>query len=335
MTFLSIGDLAQIFQTRRETATLTADLQRLTQEVASGRRNDLRSEITGDFGSLAAIESSLARITSFSRIAGESVVELDTAQAALGRIEADGQRVASALLLSQTASQPNAVDAAAREAGDAFASAIATLNTTVGGRSLFAGVATDGPALLPAEQILTDLETAVAGATTAADLRDAVFAWFAPGGGFETGAYVGSATEQAPRRISPEAQIDPLPRANDPAIAGVLSGAALAALVDRGALIGQPEERLAAAGFAGERLLSATPDFIGLRANLGVEQETLALAQQALVAEQGAFEIARADLISADPFTAASELEATRSQLETLYLLTSRLSQLSLTSFLR
>lgn len=335
MTFLAIGDLAQSFQSRRENAQLTSDLQRLAQEVATGRRSDLRNPTTGDFGPLAGIEAALSRIDSFSRVASETAVEYEAAQRALERIETDGQRLSGYLLLISSSPQPASVDAVASEARQVFSSAVATLNTTVGGRALFAGTATNGPALASADQILADLQTATAGAATAEDLRDAVALWFAPGGGFETGAYLGQPAATAGKRLSSESTVDPLPLANDPAVAGFLAGAALGALLDAGALTGQADDRAQAARFAGDQILSATPDFVNLRAGLGTSEEAIDRATQALAAEEGALELARSELTAVDPFEAASELETVRGQLETLYLLTARLSQLSLANFLR
>ncbi|MEL6642560.1 MAG: flagellin [Pseudomonadota bacterium] len=335
MSFLAIGDLAQSFQSRRENAQLTADLQRLAQEVASGRKSELRNPTTGDFGALAGIESALARLDSFTRVAMETAVEYDAAQRALERIERDGQQLAGNLLLTASAPQPATVDAVASEGAQVFEAAISTLNTAVGGRSLFAGTGTDGPALDSAAQILTDLQTATAGAATAEDLRDAVALWFAPGGGFETGAYLGQPAAADGKRLSPESAVDPLPLANDPAIAGFLSGAALGALLDAGALTGQADARAEAARLAGDQILGATPGFVTLRASVGTAEEGIARATQALAAEEAALEIARSDLVAVDPFEAASELETVRAQLETKYLLTARLSQLSLSNFLR
>ncbi len=45
-------------------------------------------------------------------------------------------------------------------------------------------------------------------------------------------------------------------------------------------------------------------------------------------------EIARTELIGADPYDTATEMEAVQGQLETLYTVTARLSRLSLADFL-
>ena len=52
-------------------------------------------------------------------------------------------------------------------------------------------------------------------------------------------------------------------------------------------------------------------------------------------AEASALNIARAGIVTADPYDAATRLEDLQTRLQSLYLITSRLSRLSLTEYLR
>lgn len=337
MTFTAIGDLAQSLQLRRENARLSADLQRLTTELATGRKADLRTSLSGDFGSLAAFEATITRLDAFNTAAAEARQRADTVQLSLGLVAEEAGRAANSLLLSETGGQPALVDIAAGDAARVFDTAISALNVQFAGETLFGGRSTDGPALADTETILAALETAATGAgvATAADLEAVVDAWFAPGGDFDTVAYLGTTDPRAPARIGPNSEAAAPPLASDPALRDTLAGLALATLVDRGALPGLFEERAAATQRAGEKLIQSGDALTDLRAAVGVSQERIALAETTNAAERAAADLARNELIAADPFEAATALEATRVQIETLFSITARLSRLSLSEFLR
>ena len=58
MTLLSIGDLAQDFALRRQTATLTREMARLTGEVSTGQTTDVARQLGGQLGLLLSQEFS-------------------------------------------------------------------------------------------------------------------------------------------------------------------------------------------------------------------------------------------------------------------------------------
>ena len=62
MTQLTIGDLAQSFQFRRQSGQLSNELSRLAQELTTGRTANVRAALRGDTAGLAAIERSIIRI---------------------------------------------------------------------------------------------------------------------------------------------------------------------------------------------------------------------------------------------------------------------------------
>jgi flagellar hook-associated protein 3 FlgL len=65
MSFMTIGDLSQSFQLRRDNARLKADLQRLTGELSTGRVPDLRAATGGDLRPLAALERSVTLLSAY------------------------------------------------------------------------------------------------------------------------------------------------------------------------------------------------------------------------------------------------------------------------------
>ncbi|OZA12697.1 MAG: flagellar biosynthesis protein FlgL, partial [Rhodobacterales bacterium 17-64-5] len=98
---------------------------------------------------------------------------------------------------------------------------------------------------------------------------------------------------------------------------------------------GNVEERGRLAQRAGQELLTSEDSRIALAARIGTAEAKVEAARTRNAAEETALGILRSDLGSVDPYEAATRLEAARNQLESLYLVTARVSRLSLTEFLR
>jgi flagellar hook-associated protein 3 FlgL len=335
MSFTTIGDLALSFQLRQDNARLKGDMQRLSQELSSGRVPDLRGALRGDYRALAALERSVAVLSAFETSNSEAALFAEVAQRALGMIEEGAGTLSGALLLARTAAVPSQIDAVGRDAAQQFEAAVARLNVQAAGRSVFAGTATDGPALLSGARILDELDIVVAGAATATDVAAALDTWFGPGGGFETVAYVGGASPLRPFRVSETESVDFAATALAPEVRETLRATAMSALLDRGILAAAPSERAALAGASGEALISAKDRLVSLRAAVGDSEAAIERARTRNAAERAASDLARAALVESDPFRAATELQAVQVQLETLYTVTARLSRLSLAEFLR
>jgi flagellar hook-associated protein 3 FlgL len=335
MSFTTIGDLSQSFQLRRDNARIKVDLQRLTSELSTGRTSDLRAATRGDMRPLAALERSITLMSAYETSGAEAALFTEVAQATLARLEDGAGTLSGAALLARTSAVPSQLDAVGREAAQQFEAAVARLNTQAAGRSVFAGLATDGPALRPGAEILDALELAIAGATTAADVETALDTWFGPGGDYETVAYLGSPDALRPVRVAEGELVDLPVTALDPALRDTLRGMALGALLDRGALAGNMAERAQLAGASGEDLLAAKDRLVALRAGVGDAEAAIDRARTRSASERAAAELARATIVESDPFRAASDLQVVQGQLETLYAVTARLSRLSLTEYLR
>ena len=157
MTQISIGDLAQNFQLRRQSSALSADLTRLAQELSSGRTQDVREAVRGDTAGLAAIEQGLVRIEAFDLSIKDVTLDVTARQQSINLIRMATQESLGTLLLDETFADPQISISAARSAGAEFKSILGTLNGTVNNRSLFAGTTTDSAAVTDAETILTAL----------------------------------------------------------------------------------------------------------------------------------------------------------------------------------
>ena len=334
MGLVSLGDMAQSFMLRRQNVALKSDLQRLSLELTTGRVADIAARVSGDLVPLSAIDASLARLNGYRAVTAEAGLFAGSMQTALGVVDEVASDLSRTLLAAASSSTQALIDAAGTEARSRLETAMSALNTRVGDRSLFAGTATNGPAIVPAETMMLALDAAIIGAATAQDIEVAVSAWFNVPAGFAATAYTGNVA-LARVNIAPgeEAALDIT--ATDPAIRATLKGLALAALLGRGALAGQPAERQSLANRAGLSLLESQTDRTYLAARIGTAQAQIDAAASRNAAESTSLQIARADITAADPFETASKLQETQQQLEKIYAITARITRLSLMDYLR
>lgn len=336
MSALSIGDLALGFQSRLFNTRVKAELSALGQELATGTSRQAAAGNGPLQGALAGIAHGMTMVRVHDAAAAEAAQFARATQAALGTIQDAGGALGAALVTAGTGGAAAQVDAAAMDARARLGSVVSALNARDAGRALFAGTATDGAAIAGADALLAQLAADIGPQSSAAGLAAAVDDWFtAPGGGFETHAYLGADTGLSPASIAPGQTADPALRADDPALRDLLAGYATAALLDLGVLDGRAEERAAAVLGAGTRIMAGDAALATLGARVGREEARIEEATAANAAEAAALEEARAALVGVDAYRTATALTEAEAQLETLYAVTARLSRLSLTEFLR
>jgi flagellar hook-associated protein 3 FlgL len=224
---------------------------------------------------------------------------------------------------------------AAASSRTAFNDVAASLGVRLGQDALFAGTATSGTALASADDMMADIRTAMAGAATAADVAARLDTWFDdPAGGFATMAYLGNGTDMT-RSIDADVSVTLSARADHAALRGVLKAAALGALAaDPAVPLSRVEgERLVLR--ARDAALNQAAPLSHLRAGLGLEEQRVEETLARHSARSTAWGIMRNEMAAADPYATATEVEALRTQLETQYAITARLSSLSLASYLR
>jgi flagellar hook-associated protein 3 FlgL len=336
MALISTSDIANSLFLRRSSTALKQALAQSRQELTTGRAADPVAALRGQTGPLAALERNRSLLEAYATATAESGLHTDAQQTALARVSGATSDTFGQILALGPSPGRHMVDPVARNARGAFEQTVIALNTRLSDRSLFAGAASDRPALAPAADILAALVAETAGATSATEATALVDAWFdTPGGGFETMAYLGATTPAGPVAVAPGDAIRLEITAARDELRPALKGLALAALVAEGVPGTTHEERAALLETAGQRLLSAQTGVTGLMAELGAAEARIAAAAVRNTAERTAMELAVNDLIGVDPFDAATRLEDTRGRIEALFAITGRLQRLSLTEFLR
>ena len=336
MGFVSIGDLAISLQQRNLNGQLKRQAGVLGRELASGRVADTARALDGGLDRLAQLRRRLTLLDAYTRSASELAFRASSQQGALAELQSAVTETGNAALVTASSAAATGIDATAQSARQQFRRVIAALNTQTAGQSLFAGRASDAPALLPADDILDLLEPMVSGETTAAGVLAVVDDFFnQPGGGFETDAYLGADASGGPVRVARGQSAELPATAADPRLRAALQGLASAALLSRGVLSGNTGERTALLRSAGETLVSATSGVIDMRAEIGATEERLQAVSIRNDAERVAAEKTLGSLLTVDGYEVASRLQQTETSLESLYITTARLAQLTLTRFLR
>jgi flagellar hook-associated protein 3 FlgL len=330
-----LGDMAQSLMLRSHAARLRADLADRSQEVTTGRTADLVRHLGGDTARLAALERDLALTAPLRRLQAEAASLAAAMQAALESVQSRLEPLGKTLANAASGGVPAEIAAAAGEARDAFGAAVAALNTSAGGRSLFAGAAVAGPAVAPADDMLDDLRAAIGGETDGATIAGIVRGWFAPGGGFETSGYLGATDAAAAIPLGQAETVALDLRADDPILRDALAAAALGALAADRALDLPEATSRALFDAAAAGLMAVRDPMTELRAALGAQEARIERAGARLQTQHSGAELARAALVGVDEYEAATQVEALGHKLESLYAVTVRLSRLTLLEQLR
>lgn len=338
MSVLSYGDLAKNFQSQRLTTGLKLDMTRLSRELSTGRKADLGASLAGDFGPYVGIERSLKAISAYKTSNLEAAGMFGAMQLALENIQNTTETLAQGVLEASSARDTTLVTSTSVDARQKMETIVSALNTNVANRSIFAGAATDTAPIATATDILAEIDTAItaAGAVTVTDVVAVVDDWFdTAAGGFETIGYVGSANDMGPLMIAEDERLNVDTRADAQQIRDTLKAYTIASLVSENIFSGTTDEEADLTGVAAQRLLGAQDGITELRAHIGAQEARIENAKARNASEKTAYELARNDLIAADPYDTTTEFQAVYSQLQTLYTVTARVASLRFTDYMR
>lgn len=334
MSSVSLGDLSQSFMLQRRSVELRQELSRLTDELSSGQVADIKEVLSGNHTYLSSLERSLEVLEGYNVATTESAYFTATMQTSLDRVQDFAGQLGLDLILASSGPVGIVAGSPAQNANSQLEGMINSLNADIAGRSLFSGTSTDSPPFTDAQTLIDELRLVVAGQPTPGDILTAAEAWFADPLGFDDIIYQGSDTAFAPFVLSETERVSLDVRANDPAIKNVLMFTALAALSEDPALALSVQQRDELFEIAGLGLQSNQDQITDVRSRIGIAEariETIAVRNEA---EKTSIEAARNSLIIADPFETATQLENVQFQLQGLYQVTVRSSQLSLVNFL-
>lgn len=322
---VGVPDRLSQMQLARAHAQTKRDLLRAQTEVATGVAQDTFKATGGDPGRLLALDRSLARIDSRAPMIAMARTRAAATQTALGEMATAAGDLGARLLAANREGTIEGVKMTGAEAEHALGQVIRALNTSVGGRALFAGAKAEGPAITVDARAFVD--AAVDALRTDPDTFDAAMETF-----FSEQAYGGEG-DAPPVELGDNDRLAYALRGDDTALKSLMKTLALAAAVADSEA--DPEEMIALYDKAGARLISANDDLIALRAGVGLSEQRIGQAQTRAAAERATLEQGRAEMIGRDPYEAATELTQIETQLQMIYSITARAANLSLLSFLR
>lgn len=337
MSLLSVGDMARAYQMRNHNTQLKTTIATLADEVASGIKQDIGAAVGGDHRALASVNATLSRLDSYGRVGSEASLYLSTMQTSLDTIRSSASTAANGLRAASEDTGTIALSTGLNQAKSALDVVLGTLNTTVAGRHVFSGVDTGQAAVSSSDTLIAGLKTATAGLTTAHEIASAVDQWFdAPvgGGGYMDTVFGGSTKSLSGIQISDTLSISIPMTAADTAIRNTLQGLSLAALAATDGLAMPDAQRQEIATLAANRLMVGDTAIVVKQADLGQIESRVDAAKTRNSAEKTGLGLARIDMVGADGYETATALEAARQQLEILYTLNTKLSQLSLVNYL-
>ena len=301
-------------------------LENVSKEAVTGERANLKSHLNGRIGKaflaqhatnsielqreqLSLRETRLDLTQRTLTFIQENVSDLTTEfQSALGREDTAGQRLSG------------------KEAREAIEVIFGALNVRLGERYLFAGDATATAPLPDSAALISDIEGIAVSAIDAVDFSAQINDYFSDTAGpWQQVIYAGSQSSSDPDSV----------RANDPSISGIIQSLSVIALADGDPGFPIVEDNPELFQVAAAQLREAQTELINTRADRGLVQEQIALDLDVLSSEEIILNNALSGIIGRDQFEAATELRELQTQLEASYLLTNRLSNLSLLNFIR
>ena len=329
------ADMARQRAFQRHTSGLKQKISVLGNELAKGVVSDKTRHLGGEFSLLAGVTKSLDLASARQRIAKDAQLFLEVQQLVVQDIQNTAQQSLLDLRVLDNNTYRTSLTTGTNIMVAGLDQVVGRMNTTLADRSVMAGMASNAPAVAPSEALLDALMADLPAAASAQTIHDHVTQWFAPGGGFDNMGYTGGAAPQVSLDLGPGKSASLDVTAQDPALRGTLAAFATGALVARGVLAHDATAQRALLERASGDLAQADTALTSLASRIGAEEALVAEASSRAAAEYTAMGLARAKLVEADPFEAATRLEGAISQLDMIYTLTARLSRLSLSEYLR
>lgn len=250
MNYASVGDLSRYFHLRKSNFSLKTQLSQLTHEVTTGVKADIGKHLNGNVSGLASLESRLIRMDAYKKTSAEVGLLAKVMQDSMEVIAKSAENSGTGLI---TANTDDLVSKAATNATYQLKTVLSALNTESGGQFVFGGTKYDSAPMVGYDELMTQVQAQIAGATTANDVIAALDSWFsapAGGGGFADTAFSGDPDGMQTVQVSENTKVRISTTADDPAFRSILKGMVTSALIADGTMAGDKTERMKLANYA-------------------------------------------------------------------------------------
>ena len=138
-----------------------------------------------------------------------------------------------------------------------------------------------------------------------------------------------------PFRVGNDETVEVRVTANDAALRDILKQVSIAVISEDASFGFSTSERQGLLRDSGQGLFQIQTDLTAVRASVGSAQARIDAVSTRNATEENALLIAKGALLQVDPYEAATELEAVQFQLQSLYTVTARMSDMSFVNFIR
>ena len=304
---------------------LRTQIGKTSTEATTGRYEDLTLHLSGRIGKAMLGQKALADISTDREVLNLRASRLSLIQTSLGTVQESSSGIAANMLSAIGGEHETDVGIAARDAKAALSASLSSLNARYGDRFLFAGDATSTLPFSDQSALLADIELIADSATDSADFATQLDGYFtSPTGGWLQNIYQGSTTASDPESVT----------ADNDAIKSLIRDLAVLAISGPDGPLASLDGYKTLVQETSLSLSSSETQITNLRADLGVYEERNAIEQKTLDTEETVLTASFNDLTARDQYEAATELQSLQTTLEASYLITARLSQLSLLNYL-
>lgn len=305
---------------------LRDQIKNTSSEAVTGRITDVTKHLSGRIGQAMLGQKALDDVSTERSLLQLRQSRLDITQQSLSRVQSGLEGIAARTFDAVGFESDVDMATVARDAGNQLESMMAALNTRHGERFLFSGDATSTPPFSGPEQLIADIEALALAAPDAAGFETALDTYFNdPAGPWQTTIYGGSATAS-----DPEART-----AIDPALTKIARSLSVLAVGKPGGALQSLGDGNTARLNAANLLAAGETAITELRATVGIDQGRVADRLTGLEHEETVLTEALDQMTGRDQYEAASALKTLEANLEASYILTARLSNLSLMNYIR
>jgi flagellar hook-associated protein 3 FlgL len=300
--------------------------------AVTGKHADSQRQLGGRTGEALRLEKDRSDLAI--RLEQITLVKSDFsfAQTTLSQISESAGGYPARILVAVNGNEETAIAALALEADAELKIAFSALNTRFAGKQLFSGAATDTPPLGPATDFLQDVQDIIDANTTLSDIETALDTYFADGGGFDD-IYNGSTANGPQREISSTHRAGITYRADDDALKQIFRGYAM--FIAGQNIAGDAPLKKDVQKAAAEYLQSGTDDLIIAQAQMGAEEAVVDASEARMTAEKKTLDAVYFQIAFVDQYEAVTRMNNLEAQLQSIYLTTARIQNLSLVNFLR
>lgn len=306
-------------------SSLRSQIEARAEEATTGFHSDLVKHLKGRIDQALLGDQALKDNADDQSRLGLRGIRLSLAETTLSSVRDLSEGLQIGMLNAIGTAETETQDLYATEARIALDDILSRMSARHGERFLFSGDATATNPFAAANVLLDDIRAIAAGALDEADFATQVEFYFTdPTGGFQTNFYQGAQTASDPDSVV----------ANQQAFADLFHGLAIMTLSHSSEGVPFARGETPAMNQALERLERGRTGLVDVEAGIGFRQASIDDELTLLQREQTLLNQAFIDLAGKDQFEAAAQLRELEANLEASYLLTTRLSNLSILNFL-